>query len=42
MQGLKEMDQEKLQKISKYCKEIGYINDSNQFSEEFKQAEIKI
>ena len=35
------MDREKLNKISKYCKKIKYLEENKEFSEDYKRAVLE-
>ena len=41
MQFALNMDREKLNKISKYCKKMKYLEEKNQFSEDYKRAVLE-
>ena len=41
MQFALNMDREKLNKISKYCKKMKYLEEKKQFSEDYKRAELE-
>ena len=41
MQFALNMDREKLNKISKYCKKMKYLEEKKQFSEDYKRAVLE-
>ena len=41
MQFALNMDREKLNKISKYCKKMKYLEENKEFSEDYKRAVLE-